>query len=88
MAKIEYSAECLCGGKMLTTFKNPTRFQHSVSRVTCGGCGSEFMFLFSVEYDENNVRAIMPTHEAINLTPKLLDAIKKHNEKKVKEAKA
>jgi hypothetical protein len=75
MAKIEYSAECLCGGKILTTFKKPTRMQHSISKVRCQGCQSEFMFSFHVEYNEG-ARAYVPSHEVVNMTDKLKSVVK------------
>ncbi len=74
MAKIEYSAECLCGGKIITTFKKPTRMQHSVSRASCKGCDSKFMFTFSLEYNEG-ARAYVPEHEVDVVTPKLKAAL-------------
>lgn len=70
MAKIEYSAECLCGGQIKTVFKKPTRFQPSIARGRCKGCESEFMFTYSVEYSGGQ-RAYVPEHKPINVTPKL-----------------
>lgn len=86
MAKIEYSAECLCGGKLLTTFKKPTRFQHSVSKAACSGCSSEFQFSCYVEYNEG-ARAYVPSHEVVNMTAKLREVLKAKTEQ-LKEATA
>jgi hypothetical protein len=79
MAKIEYSATCLCGGKIVLTLKKPTRFQPSIKRAKCQGCGSEFMFTFSVEY-ANGQRAYVPEHEMINTTAKLWAVIEAKRE--------
>lgn len=75
MAKIEYQAECLCGGEILTTFKKPTRMQPTVTLTTCRGCHSQFMFTFSVEYHEG-LRAYVPEHEVMQMTPKLKKVLK------------
>jgi hypothetical protein len=74
MARIEYKAECLCGGKLETTFKKPTRFQPSVSKALCQGCASEFMFTCSIEY-ANNERAYVPEHKVLRMTAKLKEAL-------------
>jgi hypothetical protein len=82
MAILEYSAECLCGGKIITTFKKPTRFQHSISRTHCQGCGSEFMFTFTIEY-KDGVRAYVPDHEVVQMTGKLKEKLKEMETKEV-----
>jgi hypothetical protein len=74
MGKIEYSGECLCGGKILTAFKKPTRFQHSIAKALCQGCQSEFMLYCYLEYNDG-VRAYMPSHEVVTATKKLRDAV-------------
>lgn len=70
MAKIEYQAQCLCGGQIKTVFKKPTRFQPSIVKTSCKGCGSEFMFTYSVEYSDGQ-RAYVPEHEVLKMTPEL-----------------
>lgn len=70
MAKMEYSAECRCGGKILVTFKKPTRFQPSIAKATCKGCGSKFLFTYSVEYSGGQ-RAYVPEHKVLKMTPGL-----------------
>lgn len=70
MAKLEHSAECRCGGKMVTMFKKPTRFQPSIAKAICPGCGSEFMFTYTVEYHKG-ARAYVPEHKVMYMTKKL-----------------
>lgn len=84
MAKMEYSAECLCGGKIITSFKKPTRMQHSVSKTICNNCKSEFQFTFSVQYSDG-AKVFMPEHEVVHMTEKLLAAHKALVEKKTIE---
>ena len=84
MAKLEYSAECLCGGKIITTFKKPTRMQQTISKATCSVCRSEFMFAFSVEYNDGK-RAYMPEHEVTHMTPKLQAVMKAKRAEKLNE---
>jgi hypothetical protein len=85
MAKIEYKAECLCGGEILLIYKKPTRFEPTIARTKCKGCLSEFLFAFSVEYSGGQ-RAYVPEHSMMNVTPKLREAInaKKNQTKETK----
>lgn len=80
MAKIEYTAKCLCGGDIQTVFKKPTRFQNAISRTTCSGCLSEYMFTFSLEY-KDGTRAYVPEHELLKTSPLLKDVIKYKKER-------
>jgi hypothetical protein len=84
MAKLEYSAECLCGGTLATVFKKPTRMQPSVARAQCKGCKSEFMFTFSVEYSDGH-RAYVPGHELIHMTEKLKEVLRAKKEQMQKQ---
>jgi hypothetical protein len=84
MAKLEYTAQCLCGGKLTTTFKKPTRMQPTVAKTPCQGCGSEFMFTFSIEYSDGH-RAYVPGNEIMHMTTKLKDVLKAKKEQ-AKEA--
>lgn len=79
MAKLEYSAECLCGGKILTTFKKPTVFQHTVSRVRCHGCDSEFLFSFSIDRNEKG-RMYIADHVVSSMSEKLEQKVKEKKE--------
>jgi hypothetical protein len=76
MAKLEYSGECRCGGKIKTMFKKPTRFQPSIARAKCQGCKSDFLFTCLVEYSDDGQRAYMPTHKVTRMTPALKEALK------------
>jgi hypothetical protein len=84
MAKIEYSAQCLCGGEILLTFTKPTRFEPSIVRTKCKGCLSEFLFNFSVEYNGGQ-RAYVPEHSMMNITPKLRETILAFKQKQIQE---
>ncbi len=82
MAKIEYKAECLCGGRLETTFKKPTRFEPTIKRAICSGCSSEFLFTYSVEYN-GGMRAYVPEHKVLRMTAKLKNALnEKHGRPK------
>jgi len=87
MAKIEYQAQCLCGGQIITTFKKPTRFQPSIALALCQGCGSRFMFTYSVEY-ANGQRAYVPEHKVLKMTAKLNEALEAKKQTKEKEVSA
>ena len=70
MAKLEYKAECLCGGEFRVMFKKPTRLEASVERAHCSKCHSEFMFFTDVDYNEHG-RVYVTSHEVLNATEEL-----------------
>lgn len=74
MAKMEYTAECVCGGQIKASFKKPDRLQHSIARPTCSNCHSKFMFTFYVEYRDGK-KMIERDFEVTNATEKLRNAL-------------
>ena len=87
MARMEYSAECLCGGQMVVTFKKPTAFEHTVSRTACPGCRSEFMFSFTIDHNERG-RLYIADHVITSMSEKLEQKVKEKKAKAQKEVSA
>jgi len=79
MAKLEYRAECLCGGELKCFFRKPTQMQPYVSRTTCSGCGSEFMLTCTVGANENG-RYYKTDHEVTKMTVILKQKLKQKKE--------
>ncbi len=83
MAKLEYKAECLCGGELRALFRKPTRFQSSIVRTHCRGCASEYQFTCDIEYNDKG-RVYDTSHVVLDHSEKLLNKIKeKQSEAKV-----
>ncbi len=75
MAKLEYTAECLCGGKYECLFKKPTLMQHSVNKSFCDKCKSEAQFYcFKGQNDKGPYFYV--DHDAITMTDELKNKMK------------
>jgi hypothetical protein len=75
MARIEYEAECLCGGRLKCLFKKPTRMEASTARSFCSKCESEFMFSLSINPDKQG-RVYRTEHVVLNEKPLLKEKVK------------
>jgi hypothetical protein len=76
MDRLEYTAECLCGGKFLCLFKKPTRMQHTLSKAKCSNCKSEAQFYCFKGQNEKGQTHYYCDHDVIEMTDILKNKMK------------
>ena len=87
MARLEYQAECVCGGKILAVFKKPTQMQPTLRKASCRECKSVFMFTCFKGQNEKGPY-YYTKHEVTDMTRQLKDKLKEKYGRPKREAGA
>lgn len=77
MSKINFETECACGAPLIGSIKKPTRFEHSITKLTCGDCDSRYMLKCERDRKVRDRKVFITNAYLLELSRPCRDIIKK-----------
>jgi predicted metal-binding protein len=78
MSKINFETECACGAPLMGEVKKPTRYEHSIKKITCGDCGTRYLIKLERDKGIKDRRVFITNCYLLELSPQCRRAITKN----------